>query len=104
MNPVGGDDAEARAERAWRTYILQRAENEFDPIVFDAGAAPAFGRISAAVQDTGRTPRRRVADLLIASVAAARRLPLYTTNPDDFADLDGLVDVVQVPRPDTRRG
>lgn len=101
---VRGDDAEARAERARRTDVLQRAENEFDPIAFDADAARAFGRISAAVLDTGRTPRRRVADLMIASVAAAQRLPLYTTNPDDFAGLDGIVDVLRVPRPDTGRG
>jgi len=101
---VRGDDAEARAERARRTDVLQRAENEFDPIAFDALAARAFGRISAAVQDAGRTPRRRVADLMIAAVAAAQGLPLYTTNPDDFTGLDGIVDVVAVKRPDTDVG
>jgi predicted nucleic acid-binding protein len=93
---VRDGDAEARAERARRTDVLQRAENEFDPIGFDVDAARAFGRISAAVRDAGRTPRRRVADLMIASVAAAQGLPLYTTNPDDFVGLEGIVDVVPV--------
>lgn len=98
---VQGDDAAARAERARRTDVLQRAENEFDPIPFDADAARSFGRISAAVRDSGRIPRRRLADLMIASVAAAAGLPLYTTNPDDFAGLDEIVRVVAVPRPRT---
>jgi len=97
---VEGDDAAARAERVRRTDVLQRVESEFDPIPFDAEAARAFGRISAAVRNRGRTPRRRIADLMIASVSTAAGLPLYTTNPDDFAGLDGIVRVVPVPRPD----
>jgi len=102
---VDGDDAAARVERARRTDALQRAENEFDPIAFDSEAARAFGRICAAVRSSGRSPRRRVADLMIASVAAATGLPLYTTNPDDFAGLDDILLVVPVSRPDvvTRR-
>lgn len=97
---VPGEGAEAVAERARRTDILARAEHEFDPIPFDAEAARSFGRLSAAVRATGRTPRRRVADLMIAATAAAQGLPLYTTNPDDCTGLDGLVDVVPIARPD----
>ncbi|MDE0803174.1 MAG: type II toxin-antitoxin system VapC family toxin [Acidimicrobiales bacterium] len=85
---------DAAAERARRTDVLQRAESDFDPFPFDAAAARMFGRVSAAVRSIGRTPRRRSTDLMIASVAAANQLPLYTTNPDDFAGLDDLVDVV----------
>jgi predicted nucleic acid-binding protein len=96
---VAGDDTAARDERARRTDVLQRAEHEFDPIPFDAEAARAFGRICAAVRGAGRTPRRRVADLMIAAVAAVNDLPVYTTNPDDFAGLEGLVEVVEVARP-----
>lgn len=98
---VAGDDPADRAERARRTDVLQRVESEFDPIPFDAEAARAFGRIAAATRDVGRTTRRRVADLMIASVAAANGLRLYTTNPDDFVGLAGVVDVVAVPRPRT---
>ena len=96
---VEGDDADARAERARRADVLQRAENEFDPIPFDAEAARMFGRISAAVRAVGRTPRRRIVDLMIASVAAAAELPLYSTNPGDFAGLDEIVRVMPVRRP-----
>jgi predicted nucleic acid-binding protein len=99
VHVVRGRDADARAERARRMEVLQRVEHEFDPIPFDTEAARSFGRISAAVLEVGRTPRRRVADLMIASVAAAQNLPLYTTNADDFAGLDGIVDVVAVARP-----
>ncbi len=90
---VMGDDPDAVRERARRVEVLQRAEAEFDPIAFDAEAARLFGRLRAAVRASGRTPRRRVADLMIASVAAAHGLALYTANPDDFAGLDDVVSV-----------
>lgn len=96
---VKGDTAEAIEERARRADLLARAENEFDPIAFETEAARIFGRISAAVQARGRTPRRRIADLMIASTAAATALPLYTTNPADFDGLDGIIEVVRVRRP-----
>ena len=85
--------------RAERIDLLQRAESGFDPIPFDVAAARAYGRISATVRAFGRSPRSRVADLMIASIAASRALPLYTTNPSDFAGLEKLVTVIPVPRP-----
>jgi predicted nucleic acid-binding protein len=88
------------AERARRLDVLQRAEHEFDPIPFDAEAARAYGRVTAAVVAAGRKPRRRAVDLMIAATAIAAGLPLFTTNPDDFAGLDQLVDVVPVTRPE----
>jgi predicted nucleic acid-binding protein len=87
------------AERARRLDVLQRAENEFDPIPFDTEAARAFGQVTAAVIAAGRKPRRRTADLMIASTAIAAGLPLFTTNPDDFAGLTGLLAVIPVTRP-----
>jgi predicted nucleic acid-binding protein len=87
------------AERARRTSVLQHCEATFDPLPFDAEAARAFGLVSAAVLAAGRTPRRRLADLMIACIAIANRLPLYTTNPDDFVGLDKLLNVVAVKRP-----
>ncbi|MEV6633999.1 type II toxin-antitoxin system VapC family toxin [Actinoplanes sp. NPDC051470] len=86
-------------ERAKRMSVLQHTEATFDPLPFDAEAARTYGMVSAALLAVGRTPRRRVADLMIASIAAANRLPLYTTNPRDFAGLDQLVELVAVPRP-----
>jgi predicted nucleic acid-binding protein len=86
-------------ERARRTETLQRAESEFDPVPFDAEAARLYGRVSAAVVAAGRKPRRRIADLMIAATAIAEDLPLYTTNPDDYAGLGKLLRVVPVSRP-----
>jgi len=59
---VVGEEQHAVVERARRADVLARVENEFDPIPFETEAARAFGRICAAVQARGRTPRRRVAD------------------------------------------
>ncbi len=86
-------------ERARRTEILQRAESEFDPVPFDAEAARVYGRVTSAVIAAGRKPRTRVADLMIAATAIAEGLPLFTTNPGDYAGLDKLVRVVPVTRP-----
>jgi predicted nucleic acid-binding protein len=87
-------------ERARRLDVLQRAEHEFDPIPFDADAARAYGRVTASVIAAGRKPRRRTVDLMIAATAIAAELPLYTTNPGDFAGLDHLVTVIPVIRPE----
>lgn len=87
------------AERARRLEILQRAESEFDPVPFDAEAARIYGRVSAAVIATGRKPRRRTADLMIAATAVAEDLPLFTTNPGDYAGLDAFMRIIPVTRP-----
>ncbi|WP_263167841.1 type II toxin-antitoxin system VapC family toxin [Streptomyces sp. SCSIO ZS0520] len=84
------------AERARRMDVLQRAENEFDPLPFDAEAARVYGRVCAAVVAAGRKPRGRVVDLMIASTAIAEGLPLFTTNPADFTGLSELLTVVPV--------
>ncbi len=85
------------AERARRQDRLQRAEATFEPIPFDASVARAYGRLYAAVLDTGRKARgRRAVDLLIAASAVATGLPLYTRNPSDFEGLERLLEVVTV--------
>ena len=85
------------AERARRQERLQRAEATFDPLPVDAAAARAYGRIYAAVVAAGRKARgARTADLLIAATAVAADLPLYTRNPEDFAGLSALVEIVPV--------
>ena len=88
------------AERARRLDLLQRAEAAFDPLPFDTEAARAFGQVCAAVLAAGRKTRGRIPDLMIASVAIANHLPLYTTNPVDFEGLEELLTVkaVSVPR------
>jgi predicted nucleic acid-binding protein len=84
-------------EGSLRQDRLQRTEATFDPLPFDADAARAYGRVFAAVTDAGRKPRgARAVDLLIAAIAVAVGLPLYTRNPDDFQSLDDLLDVIAV--------
>lgn len=90
---------EEHAERARRLDVLQRAENEFDPIPFGVEAARAYGQVTAAVIAAGGEPRRRAVDLMIASVAIAEDLRLFTTNPGDFAGLERLLTVIPVTRP-----
>jgi predicted nucleic acid-binding protein len=85
------------AERARRQDRLQRTEATFEPLPVDRAVARAYGRVYAAVAAAGRKARgRRAFDLLIAATALATQLPLYTRNPDDFEELDGLVEVVAV--------
>jgi predicted nucleic acid-binding protein len=85
------------AERARRQDRLQRAEATFEALPVDAAVARAFGRVYAAINAAGRKARgRRATDLLIAATALATGLPLYTRNPDDFANLGGLLDIVAV--------
>jgi predicted nucleic acid-binding protein len=96
---AGPHHTDEPAERARRMSVLQHAEATFEPLPFDTDAARAFGLIASAVLAAGRTPRRRIADLLIAATALASRLPLYTTNPADFTGLTDLVTIVPVQRP-----
>ncbi len=86
-------------ERASRQAHVQQAEVDFDPIPFDAAAARAFGRVAASLRAAGRKRSARALDALIAAVAVANDLPLYTVNPDDFVGIEGL-DVRPVPHPD----
>lgn len=83
--------AQVRAERLRRMSLLQR---RFDALPLDEAAAASYGRLAAAaVVEAGRQPRRRTMDLLIAATAHAHDAVLYTRNPDDFAGLEGLIDV-----------
>ena len=85
------------AERARRQDRLQRAEATFEPLPVDTAVARAYGRVYAAVGAAGRKARgRRAVDLFIAATAVAAGLPLYTRNPDDFAGLSEILEVVTV--------
>ena len=82
-----------RAERLRRLLVLQRT---FDALPVDEAVAASYGQVAAAVVDTGRQPRARSMDLLIAATAHAHSARLYTRNADDFDGLDDLIDVVTV--------
>lgn len=91
--PHATDDKEERARRQDR---LQWATATWDPLPFDADAARMYGRVFAAARAAGQTSRSRLADLLIASTAAASTLAVYTRNPADFEVLNGIIRVVPV--------
>lgn len=98
---VGPLVARGARERAARQAHLQQAEADFDPLPFDAAAARAFGRVAASLRAAGRKRSARAYDAMIAAVALARELPLYTCNPADFAGIAGL-EVVEVMAPEPR--
>lgn len=86
------------SDRAVRQAHLQKAEAAFDVLPFDAEAARSFGRVASSLRRSGRKKRARSFDAMIAAIAIANDLPLYTCNPADFVGIDGLV-VVTVPVP-----
>ncbi len=85
--------ARERAERLRRLTVLQR---RFEALPVDETVSVSYGQLAAAVVSSGRQPRRRAMDLLIAATAHAHGATLYTRNVADFAGLEGLVDVVAV--------
>jgi hypothetical protein len=95
---VGPLVAGTETERSARQAHLQHAETSFEALPFDADAARMFGQVAAALRRAGRKPAARTFDAMIAAMALARQLPLYTANPADFAGIDGLT-VVPVPIP-----
>lgn len=93
VGPLVARSDRARVERLQR---LQLAEANFEPLTFDVAAARAFGRVSASLRRAGRKARSRTFDAIIAAIAIANDLPLYTCNPRDFAGIDEL-EVIPVP-------
>ena len=83
---VARDDGERAALQAH----LQQAEADFDPLPFDAQAARAFGQVAASLRRTGRKTAARAYDAMIAAIAVAHDLPVYTCNPADFSGIDRL--------------
>jgi predicted nucleic acid-binding protein len=84
------------ATRAVRTELLGMAIDAFDPLPIDREAASRYGTLVAMTVAANRDPRPRRLDLMIAAIASARGLPLYTRNADDFRHLDGTVEIVSV--------
>ena len=84
--------------REARQTVLQQVEADFDPLPFDAQAARAFGRVAASLRRSGRRPAARSNGAMIAAVAIANDLPLFTCNPEDFQGIEDLT-IVGVPYP-----
>jgi predicted nucleic acid-binding protein len=86
-------DAAIRAERLRRLAAFERT---FTALPVDEAVAASYGRLAAAVVASGRQPRTRVMDLLIAATAHAHAARLYTRNAADLAGLENLVEIVSV--------
>jgi toxin FitB len=86
-------DSAIRAERLRRLSDLLRA---FDALPVDEDVATSYGQLAAAVVASGRQPRSRVMDLLIAATAHAHRARLYTRNAADLEGIGELVEIVAV--------
>src|SRR5437763_14744739 len=87
---VGPLVATTEEDRAARLAHLQQAEADFDSLPFDAAAARVFGRVAVSLRRAGRKPSARSYDAMIAAIALANELPVYTCNPADFAGIDDL--------------
>jgi tRNA(fMet)-specific endonuclease VapC len=86
-------------EQAIRQQRLQEAEDLFDVLGFDLAAAHAYGRVASSLRTHGRKSSARALDGLIAAIAIANDLPLYTCNPRDFDGIDALR-TEGIPHPD----
>ena len=93
---AGPHATEDKDERARRQDRLQWATAAWDPLPFDAESARIYGRMFAAARAAGQSSRARLADLLIASTAAANGLPLYTRDVSDFDALKRILKIVAV--------
>lgn len=91
-----GLDIDDPIERRARAERYRAVLEHFDVLAFDAGAAEVYGTMAAVVRRSGRNPRPRRMDLLIAATASACAMPMLTRNPADFAGLERLLDVVAV--------
>jgi toxin FitB len=85
--------AEARALRLRRLGEVERA---FEPIPVDEAVARGYGRAASAVAATGRSPRPRSLDLLIAATAVAHSARLATLNAIDLRGVENLVEVLDL--------
>lgn len=70
--------------------------NQFEPVPYSARAAHLYGAIAASVRKSGKNPRPRRIDLMLASVAAELNAVLLTRNPDDFAGIGDIAHVIAV--------
>jgi toxin FitB len=88
--------AKDAASRAARTEKLAAAIVEFEPLPFDRPAAARYGTLVALTVEVNRNPKPRRLDLMIAAIASAHGLPLYTRNAKDLVGLADMLAVVEV--------
>src|SRR5450759_5412553 len=87
------DDAQVRAERVRRLALV---EHLFTPLAVDDAVARSYGHLAAMMARSGRQPRGRVMDLLIAATAHANNAALYTRNASDLRGIEDSLQIVAV--------
>ena len=86
------DPVEELARRRRLTAVL----GTYDVLGLDVVSTELYGAMAGLVLGSGRNPRPRRFDLLIAAIAGRHRLPLMTRNDADLRDLDRLLTVIPV--------
>ena len=81
---------------AIRTERLLEVEHAFDALPFSSAAARRFTSMAKLVVAAGRSPKPRRMDLMIAAIASANDVPLFTRNDADFQGLEPLLTVAAV--------
>jgi hypothetical protein len=74
---VGPLLAKEESERGAREAQLQQAEANFEPFLFDADAARAFGGVAGASRRAGRKTTARTYNAMSATTTIASDLPIY---------------------------
>jgi len=90
--PLAPDPLEATR----RAQVYARVKTWVTPVPFDLAAADKYGELVGLVRATGRSPRLRRLDLMIAATAAALGVPLFTSDRTAFAGLDSMVNIIYV--------
>lgn len=80
-------------QRELRLARLAVIEHEFAPLPVTTQVVRAYGRCAATVARSGRNPRSRAFDLLIAATALTVGAVVYTHNRDDFTGLEELIEI-----------
>ena len=83
-------------EQLHRRQRLQLVLDIYDVLPFDAEVAEFYGLLANIVRQSGRNPRPRRMDLLIAATALRHGYPLVTRNGADLRHLERVLTVIDV--------
>jgi prevent-host-death family protein len=88
-------DVDDPVERRIRSDRVDSLLASCPVLPFDVACGRMYGTLASLVKRSGRDPRPRRLDLLIAATAVTHHVPLVTRNARDFAGLERLLDIVQ---------
>jgi predicted nucleic acid-binding protein len=94
---LGIKTAPTPEEASLRQSRYNTLKARYSALPFDQECADAFMSLVEAVLSTGRSPRPRRLDLMIAATAVVHHLPLFTVNAADFIGCERLLTIVALP-------